>query len=129
MVTRKLSLLIILLLSLAMPIMSVPAHAETRVCRVKPTLVVTTNNGDIYISGDVTPSGHWYWQRVCNVSVSALDVTIDTCKSWLSTALTAQSTGKTVFMIYEDGGNPARLDCGAFESWKDAPISYLGLEG
>jgi hypothetical protein len=111
---------------------SLPAHAATRVCRVKLSNVTPDLNGTVYFSGLTGANGAvgtigWQWQAVCSVSTIKSGVQTEACKSWLSTALTAQAQGKTLFMFYDDVQNNGQ-DCSLFPGWNNPIIQYVGIE-
>lgn len=117
-----------LALSVSSPFAAATANAAIYACHVKPTSVVTDNAGNLYLNGNVQPTGTWGWQRVCGVTTAALNVTVDACRNWTSAALTAEATGRSLFMFFESTQNGNRTDCSTFPAWNDAYITYLGPE-
>lgn len=86
------------------------SEAATRVCRVNPTNVTTDLNGHVYISGFTGTGGNvgtisWAWQLVCGVSTSRNNVSVEACKNWMSTALTAQAQKRAIFIFFDDVQN------------------------
>jgi hypothetical protein len=53
---------------------------------------------------------------------------VDVCRNWVSSALTAQASSKTLYMIYNDEENNGVADCAAFPAWSQPRILYFGPE-
>jgi hypothetical protein len=111
-----------------------PASAALRVCLMKPTQVTTNNVGDVFLHGTVGLNGQTgatplQLQMICNVKSDTNGVFTDVCKNWFSTALTAQSTGKTLFMYYyDDVHNYNKANCSEWPHWSSLVITYLGVQ-
>ena len=107
------------------------AQATTRECRVKPTMVITDRNGNVMISVKVVSgaTGNWNWQNICSVNGALSGVSVDVCRNWVSSALTAQATSKVIYMIYNDAENNGVADCANFPAWNQPKIDYFGPEG
>jgi hypothetical protein len=119
--------------SLANLISVIPARAALQVCRMKPTMVTTDRNGTVFLQGLVGTGGNVgtigiQWQAVCSVNAVYQNVTIESCKSWVAAAMTAQASGKNLFMFFYDQNNGGRTDCSQFPAWTPPYIDYLGIE-
>lgn len=113
-----------------MAVAAVPtvAQATVRECRIKPTLVSTDRNGRVYVSGNVISgaTGSWNWVAICNSDVVEFGIPVSVCGNWYAALLSAQATGKTIFMYYNDMNNNDIADCSTFPSWAVRTIDYLG---
>lgn len=119
---------IVLIASLAL---APAAQATNRECRIKPTMVITDRNGNVMISGKVVSgaTGNWNWQNICSVNGALGGVSVDVCRNWVSSALTAQASSKVIYMIYNDTENNGIADCANFPAWNQPRIDYFGPEG
>jgi hypothetical protein len=104
-----------------------PAEAATRFCVVKSISHVSTDRlGIVRIAGTfgvaITD-----WQAICSVTATWHNVPADVCKNWVSAAMTAQATGKSLFLYFDDVNNAGKIDCATFTPWSDLYIDYLGL--
>lgn len=102
-------------------------HADTRDCRVRPTMVSTDRNGRIYVSGNVISgaTGTWNWVAICNVDIVENSIPVSVCGNWYAALLSAQAAGKIVHIYYNDTNNNGVADCSAFPSWSVHIIDYL----
>lgn len=118
----------ILAATAAFAAMSTTAAASTQACRVKPASVVTDLSGNLFINGAVQPSGVWSWQHLCSTAVAHNNVSAEACRNWYAAALTAQSTGRVIFMFFDDSQNGGVTNCALFPAWNSPYITYLGQE-
>lgn len=104
------------------------AQATVRECRIKPTMVSTDRNGRVYVSANVTSgaAGSWNWVAICNADIVEFGVPVTACGNWYAALLSAQATGKTIFMYYNDSNNDGMADCSTFPGWSVRYIDYLG---
>ncbi|MDP5279097.1 hypothetical protein Q9Q95_09190 [Sphingomonas sp. DG1-23] len=105
------------------------AQATTRECRVKPTLVATDRHGMVFVSGEVTSGakGTWTWVTVCNATSVWNNISTNVCGNWYAALLSAQATGKTIHIYYDDVNNNSIADCATFPGWVPRIVDYLGL--
>jgi len=104
------------------------AQATTRECRIKPTLVATDRYGMVFVSGNVTSgaTGSWNWVTICNANSVLNSVSPAVCGNWYAALLSAQATGKTIHIYYDDANNNGIADCATFPGWVPRIVDYLG---
>jgi hypothetical protein len=103
------------------------AMATQRDCNLRPGHVSVNEAGALFLTGTVS-GATVQWQMLCTVSGAGDGrVSAQTCQSWVALATSAQLSGRSLYLIYEDQNEPARANCAAWAPWQVQRVTYLGV--
>jgi hypothetical protein len=103
------------------------AQAATHECSFKLATVNVNNGGGLFLEGNVGTT--WIGaQYVCNIDSAYNSVSTEVCKNWVAISLTAQASGKPLYLIFDDGGDSTKTDCSTWAAWTTPKILYFGIK-